>query len=392
MENSNCQKTITFSKPQVRGDEVGTLFFAITILFLLIISVLRFSVIGKVLDDFCFSFLFGWMKYLIYGFSLLAIVPLCFGYHLKMKLAIFGKILLVLILCCWTTQTISLMINNVNDLYTNYFHLNLINITNNYFNMWWTNSVITNYNGFFGSPISFANFSINTFFPQYATGGMISTILTGLFSYGFFVTNVFTNISAVLLLVCYFLFKRPLIIFSKFKLFVIIVMKKVKLIKHQNKNKKFTKKQLKAEKLVYEQNRKQILAEKIAIEKEVLKEIKDMKKQTKNNSQFNISVKRDNTIKLKQQQILEQQKKQKNFKSLNSQPITTSEVIKQQSESYFNEDSHLTPFGKINPDKQKDNINDNKGILVVKKSLEESIINNKPIIINQENNPDSENS
>ncbi|WP_342276085.1 hypothetical protein [Spiroplasma endosymbiont of Nebria brevicollis] len=393
MENSNSQSIITFSKPHTRGDEVGTLFFAVIILCFLIISFLRFSVIGKALDDFCFSFLFGWVKYLVYGISLVAIVPLCFGYRLKMEPSIVGKLVLILVLVCWTTETLSLMINNRNHLYSNYSNLNLISITTNYVNTWWNSSVITNYNGFFGKPISFSNLNLNTFFPSSATGGMISTILTGLFSYGFFITNVFANIGAFLLLVSFLCFKRPLIIFTKIKLFTIAVTRKLQCVKHKNKSNKVTKKQLKVEKLEYEQKRKQVLTDKTAIEKEVLKEIKDIRKQTKNTSQLNNTITNPTSnlvaaIKLKQQQILAKQNQATKTKELDTQPITTSELVDNKSKHYFNEDSHLTPFGKINPDHQKDNVNVNKGVLVIKQSLEDSVFNNKTVVLSSENNLD----
>ncbi|WP_308149873.1 hypothetical protein [Spiroplasma sp. AdecLV25b] len=396
MENSNPQRIITFSKLHTRGDEVGTLFFAVTILCFLIISLIRFSVVGKMLDDLCFTFLFGWIKYLVYGISFFAIIPLCFGYHLKMKPSNVGKLVLILVLVCWTTQTLSLIINNRNHLYSNYHNLNLISITTNYANTWWSSSIFTNYNGFFGKPISFPNLGINTFFPRNATGGMISTILTGLFSYGFFATNVFSNIIGILLLVSLLFFKRPLIIFSKFKLCAIAFTRMFKSVKTKSKTKRTTKKQFEAKKLIHEQNHKQILADKVAIEKEVLKEIKGIRKQTKNTSQLNDAIANpisnlEKTIKLKQQQILSQQKQQTNDKELDTQETTSApEIINNKSQHYFNEDSHLTPFGKINPDSQKDNVNVNKGVLVIKKSLEDSVFNNQSVVPSSENNIDSD--
>lgn len=394
MKNSNLQRTITFFKPHVRGDEVGTLFFAVTILCFLIISFFRLSIIGKALDDFCFNFLFGWIKYLIYGISFFVIIPLCFDYRLKMKAKSVGKVSLLIVIACWTTKTLALMINNPNHLYSSYYNLNLISSTTSYVNMWWDNSIFVNYNGFFGNPISFCNFSFNTFFPSYATGGMISTILTGLFNYGFFVTNLFANISAIFLLICWLFFKRPLIVFNKIKLFCITIIRKFKCIKHESKTKSFTKKELKAKKLLHEQNRKQILADKNVIEKEVLKEIKDIKKQNKNTSQLNntttnIASNLDATIKLKQQQILFKQNQQVENEKLESEQINLSpELIYNKSKYYFNEDSHLTPFGKINAEKQKDNVSVNKGTLIIKKSLEDSVFNNKPLVLSSENNLD----
>ena len=352
---------IKISKSQSRGDEVGLLFFLLVIFFFLIISLTRFSIIGKVLDDFLFSFLFGWIKYSVYLFLFLLIVPLSFGYRIQLKLKYIFYSFLFLVISCWTTQTLSLIILEKNNLWTSYYNLNLLSISQTYVKTWWNTNAVNNYLGFFASPIFFKDFSIETFFPAYATGGIISNVLIGIFNYGFFVTNLLVNFISVFSLICLFIFNKPFIFFSKIK--QIIISSKNK--KQKNKmNADFKKKYIKLKK------------EKMLIDKQV-------KKSFKKENNFNNESNKESFISTSL--IKKAETMQNEIKQNDSGDIITkfsSPIV------YFNENNYLTPFGKIDPEKQKDVMNDSKGILVVKKSLEDSIlnreiINNKETIVNK---------
>lgn len=342
------KNVIKVSKPQSRGDEVGLLFFLSVIFFFLIVSLTRFSIIGKVLDDFVFSFLFGWMKYSVYFLIFLLIIPLCFGYRiqLKFKYIIYGFLYFVII--CWTTQTLSLIILGKDKLWTSYYDLNLLSITEEYVKTWWNSNAVNNYLGFFATPISFNIFSVETFFPAYATGGIISNVLIGIFNYGFFVTNVFANLISIFSVTCLFIFNKPFILLNKIKQMFI-----------NTKNKK------QKNKMDFDTKRKhmELKKEKLLIDKQVKKTFK-----TKNS--FNKKTKEKSSSPIAKAEA----------KQEDSTPVTNPSSVPI---PYFNENSYLTPFGKIDPEKQKDVMSNSKGTLVVKKSLEDSILNREIIKDNE---------
>ncbi len=344
---------IKILKSQTRGDEVGFFFFLLVIFFFLLVSLIRFSIIGKVLDDFLFAFLFGWIKYIVYFFLFLLIIPLIFSYHFKFKLKYIFYSFLFLIVSCWTTQTLSLIILAKNNLWTSYYNLNLLNITKEYFATWWNSSAVNNYFGFFASPISFKNFSVETFFPAYATGGIISNILVGIFNYGFFVTNLVVNFISIFSLIFLFIFDKPFIFFTKIKQIII-----------NSKNKK-QKNNISDD---VKQKHLKLKKEKSLIDKQVKKMFKT-KKAINKSSKIKPTSTPSNNLNSKQDEIKENNSA---VSSISSSPI-----------AYFNENSYLTPFGKIDPEKQKDAMSTSKGTLVVKKSLEDSILNREIIKENE---------
>ncbi|BET39039.1 hypothetical protein [Spiroplasma ixodetis] len=346
---------IKISKSQSRGDEVGLLFFLLVIFFFLIVSLTRFSIIGKVLDDFLFSFLFGWVKYAVYFFLSLMIIPLTFGYRMQFKLKYIFVTFLFLVISCWTTQTLTLIILGKNNLWTSYYNLNLLNISEIYVKTWWNTNAINNYLGFFASPISFKDFSVETFFPTYATGGIISNVLIGIFNYGFFVTNLIANFISFFSLTCLFIFNKPFIFFSKIKQ----IIKQIFII-NNNKNKK-QKNKINAD---LKQKHIKLKKEKLLIDKQV-------KKSFRNENNFNKESKKEPPI----SQVKKAEIKQNDNSDIINKP--SSPIV------YFNENSYLTPFGKIDPGKQKDVMSNSKGTLVVKKSLEDSILNREIINDNE---------
>lgn len=339
---------IRIVKSQSRGDEISLLFCAIVVLGLLMISLIRFSALGKILDDVLFSFSFGWMKYGVYGFSLLLVVPLCFGYRIKIPWLSVLSLIIALVLTSWTIQTVSIITIANQSIWTNYYQHNLLNLIHQYCNQWWNSSVINNYHGFFSSPIIIAGFNIASFFPKYATGGIISNVLTGIFNYGTLVTNVVVNVISILCFSCYLFFNRPLLIFSKLKL----IIAKIKT-------------------LTWPKIKKNNLQQaEVMVKKPKNKSDKQELKPFKNKQPPTIPYKTQtlqNILKKKQEQIKTQ--------TLQSQvPISPVVTINL---PYDNENSCLTPFGKINPETNKTNKTNSKGTLVIKQSLEDSVLNNQ---------------
>lgn len=346
---------IKISKSQSRGDEVGLLFFLLIIFFFLIVSLIRFSIIGKVLDDFLFSFLFGWIKYIVYFFLFLLIIPFIFNYHIKFKLKYVFYSFLFLIISCWTTQTLSLIVLAKNNLWTSYYNLNLVSISKGYFATWWNSNAINNYFGFFASPISFKDFSVETFFPAYATGGIISNVLVGIFNYGFFATNLVINFISIFSLIFLFIFNKPFILLSKIKQ---IIKQNIFISKNKKQKNKMD--------VDAKQKHLKLKKEKLLIDKQV-------KKMFKTENSIN------KKSKVKSSPIKDSEPEQEEIKQNNS----TVDGISSPPIAYFNENSYLTPFGKIDPEKQKDGMSTSKGTLVVKKSLEDSILNREIIKENE---------
>lgn len=210
------QFNLQVKKIKVRGDEIAFLFLSLVFLLFLIFSSFRIFAVGKLFDDFIFILLFGWDKYLVYLILFVFTIPVLFNRYLKFKISFLIFILLVLLAISWMIQNIYLIKNNSN-IWTNYSNLR-ISYLKDQTAKWWDASIINNYHGFFSKPVSFYNWrSANSFFPSFLVGGIFSTVLISLFSYGFFVTNFILNIILFIPLISLLIFKNPFIIFSLIK-------------------------------------------------------------------------------------------------------------------------------------------------------------------------------
>jgi len=358
--NSNRKRVITISKPKIRGDEVFHLFLAIVILISLCLGFFRFLPIGKFIDDFIFAFLFGWIKYLVYLIALMWVIPFCFGYQLKVKPTFCVLMSLFLIVICWTTQTLTLLVLEKNQLWTNYQTLKFSHLLDSYVSTWWKTTILQNYHGFFVAPFTYEHFNYATFFPSYATGGIISNLLTGVFSYGYFVTACIANLLAFVFSLCWLLFNKPFIIFTKFKNGMIFLVKEIgKFNKHQQIRKK------------QKHNNQQLALSKAKL----------------NTTNTNQAINHNNQTLTQKPPIVKQPKTLEEAKPLS--PIDQTPT--KPNVPYFNEDSHLTPFGKIKATNQQDDLIKNKGINVIKKSLESSVFNNPTATLSTTENKKQEN-
>ncbi|WP_168104805.1 MFS transporter [Spiroplasma platyhelix] len=184
----------------IRGDEVAILFFSLVFLAFLFISFFRLSAVGKLFDDFLFTFLFGWSKYLVYGFLFVVLLPIFFNFYFRIKASFIIGMLFTFFIISWFVQNISIIINNKNMLLWKDLYFYQFEDLSAYFFKWWNTTIINNYYGFFAQPISFTDWnSVESFFPSFATGGIVANFLIYITAFGGFI-NVLA-ISSILLFI-----------------------------------------------------------------------------------------------------------------------------------------------------------------------------------------------
>lgn len=208
---------VEFNKIRIRGDEVAVLFFSLVFLAFLFISFFRLFAIGKLFDDFIFLFLFGWIKYLVYFVLFSIVLPLCFNYYLKLKWTFVLALFFTFIVISWLVANIILiMINSVNSNVSIWKKVNVydFNQFRVYFQTWWNSTIINNYHGFFAHPLSFDNWTkISSFFPPFASGGVIANVLIALFSRSYFIINWVLSLVALFIALSWVIFGKPWILF-----------------------------------------------------------------------------------------------------------------------------------------------------------------------------------
>ncbi|MDQ7982810.1 MAG: hypothetical protein REH79_01145 [Spiroplasma sp.] len=200
---------IKIKKLNIRGDEIAILFFSLLLLIFLFISFFRLFAVGKLFDDFIFLFLFGWSKYLVY-FTLIGLtIPICFNYYFKFKLSFILAVIISLIAISWLVSNINLILVNDQRIFLSFSPYNF-NSLGDYFNEWWSKTIINNYRGFFAQPISFTDWTnITSFFPSYAAGGIISNFLIFITNYGSFITNLVFNFLLLIISFTWVFFNKP---------------------------------------------------------------------------------------------------------------------------------------------------------------------------------------
>ncbi|MGL5268242.1 MAG: hypothetical protein ACRC8P_00510 [Spiroplasma sp.] len=200
----------------IRGDEVAILFFSLVFLAFLFISFFRLFAIGKLFDDFIFIFLFGWTKYLVYLVLFSFILPICFNYYFRLKLSFILAMFFSFIAVSWLVANIVLIINTTNfgvDIWSkiNPYDFNHLS---SYFQKWWDTTIINNYHGFLSYPLSFNSWTdINSFFPVFASGGIIANSLIAVCNYGFFITNWVLNLIVLFIAISWVVFAKPWFLF-----------------------------------------------------------------------------------------------------------------------------------------------------------------------------------
>lgn len=230
MEVKKVRKTrIKVKKIGIRGDEVAILFFSLVFLAFLFISFFRLFAIGKLFDDFIFLFIFGWSKYLAYLFLFIIILPIFCNYYFRFKFSIILSAFFTLFITSWLVQNISILINSSNnDIWwkTNFYQFGDLS---HYFQKWWDATIINNYHGFFAQPISFANWNdMNSFFPNFAAGGIIANFLVYLSAYGGFIMGWILSSVFLFIALSWLFLAKPWLLFTIIFIFVLPIIKYIK--------------------------------------------------------------------------------------------------------------------------------------------------------------------
>lgn len=214
MEKSKKLEPIKIKKLKIRGDEIAVLFFSLLFLIFLFVSFFRLFAAGKLFDDFIFLFLFGWSKYLVYLILFVLTIPICFNYYFKIRFSFVFALIFSLIAVSWLVNNINLIAISNHKIWLDFHSYNFTSF-DNYFNNWWESTIIKNYHGFFGSPIAFNNWTnVNSFFPSFAAGGIISNCLLVITSYGTFITSLGLNFLLLVISFSWLFFNKPWFFFT----------------------------------------------------------------------------------------------------------------------------------------------------------------------------------
>lgn len=221
MKKSKKLEPIKIKKLKIRGDEIAVLFFSLLFLIFLFVSFFRLFAVGKLFDDFIFLFLFGWSKYLVYLILFGLTIPICFNYYFKIRFSFVFAMIFSLIAVSWLVNNINLIAISNHKIWLSFHSYNFTSF-NNYFNNWWQSTIIKNYHGFFGRPIAFNDWtSVNSFFPTFAAGGMISNCLLVITSYGTFITNLILNFLLLVISFSWLFFNKPWFFFTTILFFFV---------------------------------------------------------------------------------------------------------------------------------------------------------------------------
>lgn len=214
----------------IRGDEVAILFFSVVFLVFLFISFFRLFAVGKLFDDFIFTFLFGWTKYAVYLFLFIILLPIFFNFYFRIKFSFVLGIFFTFFILSWFVQNIYILdvANNKKSIWNELYFYQFTDLSN-YFNEWWDTTIINNYYGFFAQPISFADWtSVQSFFPTYAAGGIIANFLIYATAFGGFASSF--TISAIFLFVglSWVLLSKPWLLLMIIFFFLLPIIKIIK--------------------------------------------------------------------------------------------------------------------------------------------------------------------
>lgn len=209
MKKAKKVEPIKMKKLKIRGDEIAVLFFGLLFLIFLLISFFRLFAAGKLFDDFIFVFLFGWSKYLVYLILFALTIPICFNHYFKIRFSFILALSSSLIAISWLVDNINLIATSNSKIWIGLHPYSFTSFTN-YFDDWWQSTIIKNYHGFFGHPLTFNNWtSVNSFFPSFAAGSIISNSLLVVTNYGTFIVNFLLNLLLVIISFSWLFFNKP---------------------------------------------------------------------------------------------------------------------------------------------------------------------------------------
>ncbi|MDQ0567886.1 hypothetical protein [Mycoplasma yeatsii] len=117
----NEDKTIIFKrqKKKYKQDSVAWVVNGFLLLLFISISFARITIIGQLIDDLLFSYIFGWVKYLVY--LILLVFDLCIFIQIKFKFKIRFKLMLlvgfIIILCLTSLILFTVMYQTNSSVY-----------------------------------------------------------------------------------------------------------------------------------------------------------------------------------------------------------------------------------------------------------------------------------
>lgn len=224
-EKQEKRTRVKVKRMQIRGDEVAILFFSLVFLVFLFISFFRLFAVGKLLDDFFFTFLFGWSKYLVYLFLVVIMLPIFFNSYFKIKFSFVAGMFFTFFMLSWFVQNITILVNYSGDDLWTQLHIYEFEDLSAYFNTWWASTIINHYHGFFGQPISFADWTnVSSFFPSFATGGIVANSLVYLTSYGTYITSLVLSATFLFIGFSWVIFAKPWLLLMILFIFMVPII------------------------------------------------------------------------------------------------------------------------------------------------------------------------
>ncbi|QBQ07457.1 DNA translocase [Spiroplasma gladiatoris] len=174
-------RALDIQRKQRRPDSISWIISALLLFFLNVIALGRITVVGQLLDDIVFTFLFGWFKYFLYLLFFIIDFAIYFGIKFKPKKRFLAMIFVTWIMFCWLISTILFIVAYnidstdfvVHDIWSKSIFTDSIK---SYIEQWTAHS-------FFGSTKNLLVSSKDSYFTTFAGGGMIGAFLAGISSY-----------------------------------------------------------------------------------------------------------------------------------------------------------------------------------------------------------------
>ncbi|ALD66135.1 DNA translocase FtsK [Spiroplasma cantharicola] len=180
--NSDRTRAFTIQKKQRKNDSISWIVGALILFFLNLMSLGRITIIGQFFDDVIFNLPFGWFKYFLYSLFFLLDFSIYFGIKFKPKKRFIAMVFLTWICLCWIISAILFIVAYhvktqdfiVKDIWSSSI---LKDSLNSYLTNWKSNSIWGENSGtvWIADP--------STYFTTWSGGGLIGTILAGIFAY-----------------------------------------------------------------------------------------------------------------------------------------------------------------------------------------------------------------
>jgi len=138
-QHYNDDRTMAFkvSRTGHRADSIAWVVGSFIMFIFLTLSVGRLTIVGELIDDTVFSFLFGWLKYVVYLLLFITNIFIVFGLSAKFKVSFLGMFFISWLVLSWMITTIYLLAMKA-PLWAN----DMFSVTmKDYISNWKTNSI-----------------------------------------------------------------------------------------------------------------------------------------------------------------------------------------------------------------------------------------------------------